>query len=78
VQLYKADKLWDHDAFLCYADRWMYEDDTPFIEAVKEARGGKDYDNDWSRQGMVWDKFVKEMWTKYRPTIAAPTDRWKR
>ena len=25
-----------------------------------------------------WDKIVKDLWTKYRPTIAAPTDRWKR
>jgi len=76
VQLYGAEKLWDHDAFLVYADRWMYEDDMEAIRVVKEVRG-KDYDNDWSRQGMVWDPFVKAMWEKYRPTLAAPTDRWK-
>jgi len=76
VQLYGAEKLWDHDAFLVYADRWMYEDDTEAIRVIKKVRG-KDWDNDWGRQGMVWDPFVKAMWVKYRPTLAAPTDCWK-
>jgi hypothetical protein len=44
---------------------------------VKEAGMG-DYQNDWARQGMVWDPFVGSMWKKYRPTIKAPVDRWKR
>jgi len=76
IQLYGAERLWDHDSLLVYADRWMYEDDTEFIKVVKQAGRG-DYDNDWSRQGMVWDPFVKNMWSTYRPKIDAPVDRWK-
>lgn len=76
VQLYGAEGLWDHDAFLVYCDRWMNEDDSKFIRAVKAAGMG-DYDNDWCRQGMVWDPFVASMWKRYRPTIKAPVDRWK-
>ncbi|MBN2583027.1 MAG: hypothetical protein JXL80_08160 [Planctomycetes bacterium] len=76
IQLYGAEKLWDHDSFLVYCDRWMTEDDSKFIRIVKEAGMG-DYDNDWSRQGMVWDPFVESMWNKYRPSIKAPVDRWK-
>ena len=77
VQLLGAEKLWDHDAFLVYADRWMHEDDTEFVRILKEVRG-TDYNNDWARQGAAWDPFVNTMWAKFRPTIAAPTDRWKK
>ena len=76
VEICGAEKQWDHDAFLVYADRWMYEDDTKFIRIVKAERG-TDYDNDWSRQGMVWDPFVKAMWTRCRLTVDGPIDRWK-
>jgi hypothetical protein len=68
ICIFQAEKLWDHDAFLAYADRWMTEDDTRFLEIIKAARGS-DYNNDWARQGMVWDPFVKEMWAKYRSDL---------
>ena len=29
-------------------------------------------------EGHAWDKFVTEMWVKYRPTLKAPTDGWKK
>jgi len=79
LRLMHAEKAWGHDAFLDYVDRWMYEDDTAFIKTIKEATG-KDYDREWSRHGWAWQEkeaFVKEMWAKHRPTLAAPTDGWK-
>jgi len=79
LRLLHAEKVWGHDAFLDYEDRWMYEDDTAFIKTIKEATG-KDYDREWSRHGWAWQEkeaFVKEMWAKHRPTLRAPTDGWK-
>lgn len=34
ARLMHAEKLWDHDAFFAYVDRWMTEDDAPFWEAI--------------------------------------------
>jgi hypothetical protein len=79
LRLMKAEKAWGHDAFFDYVDRWMFEDDAAFVKTIKEATG-KDYDHDWSRHGWAWQEkeaFVKEMWTKHRPAIPAPTDGWK-
>ena len=80
LRLLNAEKAWGHDAFFDYMDRWMHEDDTEFIKTIKSATG-KDYDREWSRHGWAWQEkeaFVKEMWTKHRPTLQAPTDGWKR
>ena len=59
------------------ADRWMNEDDTEFLRVIKEAGMG-DHDKDWSRQGTLWDPFVRSMWQKHRLSIKAPQDRWKK
>ncbi|NQT89399.1 hypothetical protein HQ560_21705, partial [bacterium] len=80
LRLLHAERAWGHDAFFDYVDRWMYEDDTAFIKTIQSATG-KDYDHEWSRHGWAWQEkeaFVKEMWAKRRPTLAAPTDGWKR
>ena len=72
-----AEKAWDHDAFFDYCDRWMYEDDTPFVKVIK-AGANTDYSNDWERQGQSWDPIVNEMWAKYRTAPGMPpTDGWK-
>jgi hypothetical protein len=76
LRLLHAEKMWNHDAFFDYVDRWMYEDDAAFVKTIKEATG-RDHDKDWARQGQAWDAFVNEMWAKHRPTLAAPTDGWK-
>ncbi len=77
LRLMHAEDAWHHDAFFDYADRWMDEDDTAFVKAIKEA-AGRDFSADWARQGQVWDVFVNEMWAKHRPALPAPTDGWKR
>lgn len=53
-----AIKLWGHDAYFDYVDRWMGEDD-PY----KEARG--DYPRP-SSEGSTFDPFVTEMWRAHR------------
>jgi len=69
ARLMKAEKVWDHDAFFVYMDRWMYEDDTEFVRNIKTALG-VDYDDIPSRRGMRaypgTDAFTDEMWRKYR------------
>ena len=77
IQLYGAERLWNHEPLLVYADRWMNEDDTEFLRVIKEAGMG-DHDKDWSRQGTLWDPFVRSMWQKHRLSIKAPQDRWKK
>lgn len=77
MRLMHAEQAWGHDAFFDYVDRWMYEDDSAFVKTIKEATG-RDHDKDWARQGQAWDAFVNEMWAKYRPTLQAPTDGWKK
>jgi hypothetical protein len=76
LRLLHAEKMWNHDAFFDYVDRWMYEDDADSVRTIKEATG-RDHDKEWARQGQAWDAFVNEMWAKHRPTLPAPTDGWK-
>ena len=77
LRLMHAERAWNHDPFFDYVDRWMFEDDSAFVKTIKSATG-RDHDHDWSRQGQAWDAFVNEMWAKYRPTLAAPSDGWKK
>jgi len=70
ARLMHAEKVWGHDAFFAYVDRWMAEDDTPFVEAIRSA-GGMDWTKakrgEFGRQGFVMQaKFVREMWDTYR------------
>jgi len=75
IRLMRAEKIWNYDAFLAYCDRWMTEDDAEFVKKVKDAKGW-DFS---SSQRRTWDRFVDEMWAKYRPTLQPPaTETWKR
>ena len=76
LRLLHAEKRWAHDAFLDYADRWMYENDAAMVKAILQATG-KDHDKSWARQGQTWDAFTNEMWARHRPALAAPLDGWK-
>jgi hypothetical protein len=73
MRLIHAEKAWGHDAFFAYVDRWMTEDDTPFLLQMKAA-GYPDLTakrpGSFERQGFVWGpRFVAEMWNKYRNRI---------
>lgn len=54
----KAIKIWNHDAYFDYVDRWMREDD-PFAEA----RGNYPRPSGETR---TFDPFVTAMWKSYR------------
>jgi len=76
IRLLRAEKIWNYGAFLDYCDRWMHEDDTEFVATIKKVKGW-DYSN--ARQGKTWDRFVDEMWAKYRTAPGMPpTDGWKK
>jgi hypothetical protein len=78
IRILRAQKLWNHDAFLDYCDRWMTEDDSEHIKIIEEAKGS-DYSADYLRQGQTWYPFVNEMWAEYRPGFSPPaTETWKR
>jgi hypothetical protein len=70
ARIMKAEKIWDHDAFFDYVDRWMEEDDTKAIEEIKTMRGW-DYSANYLRQGQAWDPFVNQMWAKYRNKLTS-------
>ena len=76
MRLMHAEKVWNHDAFFDYVDRWMGENDAGSVKTIQGATG-RDYDKVWARQGQAWDAFVNEMWAKHRPTLPAPADGWK-
>ncbi|MGD1001885.1 MAG: hypothetical protein ABSA67_14415 [Candidatus Brocadiia bacterium] len=78
LRLLHAEKVWDHDAFFDYVDRWMYEKDDGFRQAIK-AGAGVDYPRmEWCWQGQCPEQFVNEMWAKYRVGPGMPpTDGWK-
>jgi hypothetical protein len=76
LRLMQAEGAWNHDAFLDYVDRWMFEDDSAFVKKIKDDTG-KDHDHDWSRQGQAWDAFVNEMWAKHRSKLQPSIEGWK-
>jgi hypothetical protein len=72
IRLLHAEKIWNHDAFVDYCDRWMTEDNSQFLPKIKAAKGW-----DFGPQGKTWDKFVDDMWGKYRTGAGMPaTDGW--
>lgn len=58
VRLMKAIKIWGHDAFFDYCDRWIHED-----PRYTEARGVHKQPV-W--ETMTWEPFVTAMWNTYR------------
>ena len=89
MRLLKMEKVWNHDAFFDYCDRWMFEDDSAFTPIVRDQFKFKNkaaadgwYEmatkKTWAMQGQTWDPFVDAMWAKYRTAPGMPpTDGWK-
>ena len=64
IRIMRAEKVWNHNAFGDYCDRWMTEDDTEHVKILKEHAdmvidGPK-------RQGQTWDPWVDAMYKRYR------------
>ena len=71
ARLMHAEKLWDHDAFFAYVDRWMGEDDEEAMNHLERAYKVRGRDignmrNPYARQRRSWQDFVTEMWKEYR------------
>jgi hypothetical protein len=77
LKLLKMEKVWNHDAFFDYCDRWMTEQDDDFIYIMVRDCGYDWRGKAWAKQGSTWDKFVDEMWAKYRPGLAPAPVGWK-
>ena len=71
LRLMKAERVWGHDAFFDYVDRWMTENDAPHRREIqktwRDASLGDS--NKWSHQGNTWEPFVRSMWLAYRGPI---------
>ena len=77
LRLMGAEKVWDHDAFFDYVDRWMLEDDSEFRPEINRHFPGSVPEGTWCWQRYTWDRWVDGMFAKYRPTLKAPMDGWK-
>jgi hypothetical protein len=73
IHILKAENVWNHPAFFDYVDRWMTEDDSAAVAAIK-SQTGFDYSANWERQGQTkyWLQgefpqysFIDDMWTAY-------------
>jgi hypothetical protein len=80
ARLMNATKVWNHDPFFDYVDRWMTEDDTEFLKVAGEHLKGDPFKRDQPqfRQRTSGYPFVDDMWKKYRPTVQPPPDGWKK
>lgn len=61
IRLMQAIKVWNHDAFFDYVDRWMAQQDD-----YAELRRGRRRPN---QEGSTYDPFVDAMWHRYRDTV---------
>jgi hypothetical protein len=76
IRILKAQNVWNYQPFFDCVDRWMTEDNTAAVAAIK-AQTGFDYSANWERQGQTrfWLQgefpkytFIDDMWTAYQPT----------
>jgi hypothetical protein len=72
AKLIGAQSAWNHPAFFSYVNRWMNDDDSADIAAIR-TQTGNDFSASWMRQGQSWDTFVDGMWRTYSNySVAAP------
>ena len=63
ARLMRAIKIWGHDAFFDYCDRWLPED--PALTAARGAHKQPEWET------KTWDPFVDAMWRAYRKSAPA-------
>lgn len=78
ARILRAERVWNHDAFFAYVDRWMTEDDSRQVEAMKAA-GVRDMTGSpfgvWPRQGAISGTgcdWVRTLWNAYRNQLPPP------
>lgn len=72
ARLMGAIDKWNHPPFFDYCDRWMTEDDSEYVQIIKNVRGW-DFSAQYMRQRQCWDIFVEQMWAKYRTNSSVKT-----
>jgi hypothetical protein len=77
AHLMHLEKTWDHDAFFAYVDRWMGENDGPIFKEMVTAFNVRGWASGLFSEGDVHEKFVKEMWAKYRYSEGMPPSGYK-
>jgi hypothetical protein len=72
AHLMLAEKLWDHDAFFAYVDRWMTEDTLKFAKEIKQENSSYP---EWMLKSLRrCDPLMQEMWDKYRNNLPPARD----
>ena len=67
VKLLGAEKVWDHEAFFVYVDRWMHQDDTETTKEIKKAH--PKWGGGVPQRTTQFDPWIDKMWARHRPTI---------
>lgn len=76
IRLLKAERAWNHDAFLDYVDRWMTQpgDQVHRQEIMKHHPGIRLNEKArFTHQGDTREPFVKTMWDLYSPIATTPS-----
>jgi hypothetical protein len=74
LRMLHAEKIWDHDAFFDYVDRWMTEDNSQTARELIRIAGAADDPKIqfyaratwWVKAKRTRDPFVQDMWDRYR------------
>ena len=80
ARIMHAEKVWNHDAFFAYVDRWMTEPDSPaIVKAIKDAQFPdlSSSQFSWMRQGahsVTGASWVSTAWKTYRENLPRAPD----
>jgi hypothetical protein len=70
AHLMRAEKLWDHDAFFAYVDRWMTEDNVKWAIELRKIMVAHDMKPEWFENAPnPTYPLLQEMWSKYRNNL---------
>ena len=70
AHLMRAEKLWNHDAFFAYVDRWMTEDNVKWAIELRKVMVAKGMKAPWYENAIApTDALQQELWEKYRNNL---------
>jgi hypothetical protein len=70
AHLMRAEKLWNHDPFFAYVDRWMTEDNVKWAIELRKVMEAKEMKAQWyERATAPTDALQQELWDKYRKNL---------
>jgi hypothetical protein len=68
IRMMKAEKLWAHDPFFAYVERWMSQDPIKLAIRLRDTskKVGREFKNKWwLTRSETTDKFQQAMWDRY-------------